>query len=570
MNEIKDGAGTWAHEMQTYEMEKRRVLDEGFLRPPAMKLTAGQMKSQERVFDPLLQRYRDHEIEYKQRLAEETERINHLNRAMDIQVVREQPHHILTHESKFDTIAPGQDPTRQPHKQRNPVGKDGSTFPNSQQDYNIISNLAFDVHHWNRPECRPRCVEQSGKQRKIHASKIRDFNIVNNRYPVEHEARTRKEKELEIAEATYKYMKSNRFDPVTQQFNDPTDEEKAKHCDDAREVEVHLRAEDKIPPSYKGRKTNFYDAISNEVYDPGMVKYLQTLEAERKDRYRNRHIVEHNFHTQDVKGDHLREARKLNKVAPERFMEHDRGYDFVTNKKFGNGAKEQIHYGAGYPQKRKTPWEEIEHSHSINGRRSASTPALPSAASAEVQRSEEATPVVADAPAPARSSRSNGGADRDGAASQRSQASKRSQTSQRSQTLSEAGSRAMSHVGSSSAAQLREPPGATRPVPRSATPKIAPVALPRVSSTPNIVPGAMPRSSSTPNFSPATLSPVSELRASAVMTRKLPPPVSIGESRGMTRASPAPDGFTMTRAPPAPAIPGSPVGSVYSRPSAKP
>jgi hypothetical protein len=281
MDEMKDAAGSWAHEIQTYETEKRRVLDEGFLRAPAMKLTAGQMKSQERVFDPILQRYRDHREEYRQRVAEETERINHLNRAMDIQVVREQPHHILHHESKFDTLAPGQDPTRQPHKQRQLVGKSG--VPDSQQDYNIISNIAHDDHHWNRPDHRPRCVERTGSQRKIHASRVRDFNIVNNRYPFHHEVRVKREAELNKLEAISKHKTQNRFDPVTQQFNDPKDEENAKHTDDAREVEVQLRSEQTIPPAYTGRHTNYYNAISNEVYDPQMVRYMETMEAERKD-----------------------------------------------------------------------------------------------------------------------------------------------------------------------------------------------------------------------------------------------------------------------------------------------
>jgi len=525
MDEMKDGASSWAHEVKSYEMEKRRVLEEGFLRPPAIQLTAGKMKSQERVFDPLLQRYRDNETEYKQRVLEETERVNHLNRAMDIQVLREQPHHILHHESKFDKIAPGQDPTRQPHRARKTVADIGSqplSYPVSQQDYNIVSNLPYDVHHWNRPEARPRCTEKEGSQRKVHASRIRDFNIVTNRYPVQHEKRTKKEKELTLAEATHKFSTSRKFDTVTQQFNDPRDEENAKHCDDARDVEVNIRAENMIPPSYKGRHTEFYNAISNEVHDPPMLTYLGQMEAERKDRYKNRYIVEHNFHAQDVKGDHLTQARKLNKVAPERFMEHDRGYCMITNKLHGNGAKEQVHYGAGYPQKRKSPWEEVEHGHSINGR-SASTPALPSAATAEVQRSVE--PSASPSPAPGRSSRVS----RSGAPSQ---------ASNRSQTLSEAGGRAMSNSGSTtSAAQYREPPGATRPIPRAA-------------STPN-------------------LAPVSEMSSSAVRTRKLPPPTPLRESMPMDR-TPLRESMPMTRAaPPAPAIPGSPLGSVYSRPSAK-
>lgn len=511
MDEMKDGASCWAHEVKTYEAEKRRVLDEGFLRPPAIQLTAGKMKSQERVFDPLLQRYRDNQTEYKQRVLEETERVNHLNRAMDIQVLREQPHHILHHESKFDKIAPGQDPTRQPHRARKAEGDPSGTHPVSQQDYNIVSNLPYDVHHWNRPEQRPHCTEKEGSQRKIHASRIRDFNILTNRYPVQHEVRTKREKDLAIAEATHKYSTSRKFDPVTQQFNDPRDEETQLHCDHARDVEVNLRAENMIPPSYKGRHTEFYNAVSNEVNDPATVRYLEKMEAERKDRYKNRYIVEHNFHAQDIKGDHVTQARKLNKVAPERFMEHDRGYCMITNKLHGNGPKEQVHYGAGYPQKRKSPWEEVEHGHAIHGR-SASTPALSSATAAEVQRSAE--PAASPAAVLGRSSRvSRSGAN--------------SQASNRSQTLSEAGGRALSNSGSTaSAAQFREPPGATKPIPRA-------------SSTPN-------------------LAPVSEMSSSAVRTRKLPPPTPMRESMPMTRA-----------APPAPAIPGSPLGSVYSRPSAK-
>lgn len=234
----------------------------------------------------------------------------------------------------------------------------------------------------------------------------------------------------------------------------------------------------------------------------------------------------------------MKEARKLNKCAPERFMEHDRGYDVITNKHFGNGAKEQVHYADGYPKPRKTPWEEIEHGHAINGR-SVSTPSLPSMAAAE-QRSGQA--VSSSAPA-----RVNSGA-----------VSQRSVNTQRSQTLSEAG-----------AAQLREPPGATRAIPSGR----ALSASGSVTSAAQFQepPGAtrpIPRASSTPNLAPSPLAPAmartpSEYSGAAVRTRRLsprmPPPAPLGGSLTMKMSLP----------PPAPRIPGSPVGSVYSRPSAK-
>jgi len=63
MEEMKDGASCWANDVKSYEMENGGVLEESFLRPPAIQLAAGKMKSQERAFDPLLQRHWDNRTE---------------------------------------------------------------------------------------------------------------------------------------------------------------------------------------------------------------------------------------------------------------------------------------------------------------------------------------------------------------------------------------------------------------------------------------------------------------------------------------------------------------------------
>ena len=44
---------------------------------------------------------------------------------------------------------------------------------------------------------------------------------------------------------------------------------------------------------------------------------------------------------QDLKGDHIRELRQLNRVAPERYEEQRRrGYDIIDGRGYGPGAKE--------------------------------------------------------------------------------------------------------------------------------------------------------------------------------------------------------------------------------------
>merc|ERR1719220_803051 len=103
-----------------------------------------------------------------------------------------------------------------------------------------------------------------------------------------------------------------------------------------------MRAHDKVPPSYKGRQTAAYGITSHEKHDPDLLRVYDNLENERKDRFKNRYIVEHNLHAQDLKGDHIMHARKLNRIAPERFEEAKRrGYDIIDNRTFGHGHKEK-------------------------------------------------------------------------------------------------------------------------------------------------------------------------------------------------------------------------------------
>merc|ERR1712048_465251 len=52
-------------------------------------------------------------------------------------------------------------------------------------------------------------------------------------------------------------------------------------------------------------------------------------------------------------------ARKLNRIAPERFEEAKRrGYDIIDNRNFGQGHKEK-HFHEPFTKDRSTPWEKV-------------------------------------------------------------------------------------------------------------------------------------------------------------------------------------------------------------------
>lgn len=350
MEDLRAPQATWSGEVNNYEREKRRVIDQGLVSGPQLRLGMGAVAAQERMFDPLLQRYRNEDTEYRQRVAEEKARITHLNRAQDVNILRSQPFHIINHSSKLEALAPGADPLRLGghgtlgEKQRTTQGR--TNYPGSAVDYNITSNLPLAVHNWAPPDERPTMKERSPKPRLVPTFTVKDFDIVTNRFIKDHEVKAAAEKKLNILEATHKHMKHRTgFDPVLQQFADPTVEETMRTVDSALQVEMNMRGVARLPPSYKGRESEFFNIQTHEVKNKDMIQLYDALEHERKERYRNRYIVEHNFHAQDVKGDHIREARRLNRVAPERYEEQVlRGFDIIDNKQFGSGPKcKQLH-----------------------------------------------------------------------------------------------------------------------------------------------------------------------------------------------------------------------------------
>jgi len=347
-------SNTWAAEVQAYEAAKRPV---SVTRPEkdfSVPVTAKDVQTQERVFDPLLQRFRDRHVEHTQRRQEEKERVAHLNRAQDVLILREQPFNIINQSSKLEKIAPGLDPERTQGHAPPPC-----SYPSTTLDYNIISNHPVDVHHWARPEDRPMCTNKEPRLRKVPAFLAKDHNIITNEYLTNHDAKKRHDRTLNLLETTSKHMKQNRFNPLTQQFSDPRHERDLRSCEDALATEVGMRARAQLPVSFKCRPTEYYDVVTHKVEDESMLQYMDAAEAKRTERYANRYIVEHNIHAQDIKDDHVREARKLNRVAPENFQEErQRGFNIVTNRAFGKGVNCQTLH-TPYPQNRKTPWEKV-------------------------------------------------------------------------------------------------------------------------------------------------------------------------------------------------------------------
>jgi len=398
---------TWGQELRTLEHQRRRTVDPELLKGPAIRVTQGLVRAQERVFDPLVQRYRDPEVEHYSRSREENVRTGHLNRAMDIQMLREQPWNILTNASRLEGIDDGIDPVSLTHtRPRHGRAKMPDTFV----DYNVLSNLPMEEHHWAPPHERPVCVPNEPRNREIPAFMQKDYNIVNNRYLHDHEKQLARDKELNKLASTAKYRERNRFNPVSQQYTDGDENNRMRTWEEAHKIEAVEKAQCQVPPSIKNRPSAYWNIVNHRQANADTLKWQDLAEDERKERYKNRYIMENNLHSRDIKSDAVDNERRLNGVAHERFAEPlRRGYDIVTHDGFnGKGSKPPyLPYTGPQPD----VWERAQRNRSrdvVAGGRAAETQKLAATEDLRSIRSNRSS-GSRNLPKPLRSSRSDGG-----------------------------------------------------------------------------------------------------------------------------------------------------------------
>lgn len=346
-------ATSWAEEVQDYQHERRVKVHPDLFKGRTVGHVRGENSKRERSYNPLLGRFLDEDREKEQRDLEEKVKTDYLNLARDVQLRKEAPYDLITHERKFEALlSEALDPTR-PKALKNPV-------PDTAADYNIISNLRFDEHHWAHPKQRPVPKDRVPKPRMVPALLHKDFNILTNRYLEHHEEKLERDRELNLLEAAEK-MRNCPFNPLSQRFCDARLEERMKACQDALTTEVKLRNEEAQPLSYRGNITNCYDMLSHQVKDPELMDYIKQAEGGRKVRYKTRFKFEDDVRRADVKQEDRVKRMKPLQIAHERFTtEMERGFDILTNQDFGHKKEKQqkpLHTPRTKPLL--TPWEKV-------------------------------------------------------------------------------------------------------------------------------------------------------------------------------------------------------------------
>lgn len=326
---------SWAADMRAYEREKRYHVEPHQVSGAHRNLPKGLISQREHAYNPLLGRFRDPGREAEQRRFEAEVSQSYMNMAKDLQVANQGEHHPITHEHRLAGVAESKQPNEWGRAPKVP-------FPSSAVDFNIVSNVSHDDHHWNHPKSRPYPNERIAKRRLVPAQLHKDFNVLTNRYLQNNEVKQMRDQELARLEAAEKHRTANFFNPLTAKFVDSQIEGRVRAAEDARDTEMKLRGENSEPLTHRGNVTKGYGLISHQVHDPDLISYIVSAEDARKTRYATRHLAEQDVRRRDVEVEDAILESKIDNTSHERYLESERrGFDILTNQQFGSARNQK-------------------------------------------------------------------------------------------------------------------------------------------------------------------------------------------------------------------------------------
>mgnify|MGYP001114711110 FL=1 len=327
----------WKQMLKDYEKQKSNVQWEK--PPPVTRVKHSDIRKMEIAYNPILQTYSDPNTESQIKNQEQERLIDTLAKNKDRALRYEQVYNVVNFENKLKGL---EGAPNYPQEKPSVPKKFYSNYTNT--NYNIISGMNFSDHHYLPPEKRPAKPHSAPKKYKINLAEFRDFDIINNRYKRNHEAKAKLDEDYYIQEAAEKYWKTHDYDPVVGEFVDE-EKEKAYQRQQEQEAKVHgLDQVEKLPNGVKYSEGALYQPINMRVVDANRLYEIDMKNKMAKQRYETRYDVEKDYRERDIEESQRKEMLRLNRINPQKYLEpKERGYNILTNNPYYGRYAEKFH-----------------------------------------------------------------------------------------------------------------------------------------------------------------------------------------------------------------------------------
>ncbi|GLD97734.1 hypothetical protein PINS_up006424 [Pythium insidiosum] len=364
---------SWAEDLQKYHAAKATVPWQSEQQHPVKHVTRYEKSREEREYDLILGKFRDAERELQQQQDDVTHRKQSLEHSRAKQLRNVQRFHVIHHSPMYPGARDPKDP--EPNRPR-PVRR------TSNVDYNIVTNQPSSAASSSE-------TNATSPSASLSKARMRDFNILTNKYHRQHDERERNETQAAKHAAAVKFVKTHDFDPV-----------RIRYFDDDKEQAFLVRRHDeqlthgkdrvsKLPPRERLSEGRLYNILNQDVLNAAEITRFQDA-ADRALHKMKKTEFEARKRQDGERQLELEDTRCLNRFAHERHSQSFvHGYDPITNESFdGVQSKERVRTRthAALPA-----WDVLHHGVLSTTKVSSPTHgAAPSSATAAPQRRSDA------------------------------------------------------------------------------------------------------------------------------------------------------------------------------------
>ena len=297
--------------------------------PLPEKITTKLIKQNDLVFNPILQKYNDAEYDKNLWKKEKNAILSEIIKNQDYQLKNEQTYNIINLQDRLKGFE---------KHQNYPIQKDLISTRKKinyySKDFNILSNLPLNIHHYDKPENRPKCSNNIvlPKSPIYSYRKERDFDIITAKYKTFNDEKDKVDKEIKKIKTAQIFYKNNDYNPVKCVYYN---EEKEKDYQAKKKEEQKNWGQKKLKrlPKFVKSRSDIYNLISLKVVDPLEYNKIIKDEKDRKKRYELRNKMENYYREKNIINQDKEENKLNGKESYLRYKELDnRQYDIIDLK----------------------------------------------------------------------------------------------------------------------------------------------------------------------------------------------------------------------------------------------
>ena len=341
----------WGKNIKSYEYNKKNIIDWSKIQKPEF-ITSEKVKQIDIYFNPILQKYNNININSKIIQKEKDEIMNSIIKSRDYQLSKEQTYNIINLEDKLKGFE-----NHPNYPKQKDIIKSRKIIIHHPKNFNILSNISLDKHHYDKPENRPKITSKSESPNCKTLPNIpfyKDYDLISNRYKFFNEEKNIVDKEINKIHTAKIFFKKNDYNPIKGVYFNNEKEEQFQKKRLEKQLTWGKEKFRNMPKCAKG-KSDVYNLITTHVVDPIEMNRILKEEKDRIQRFGIRYKLEKFYRERNMSQEFHNEMRNNNKVSFERFKIEDQRQYNILNLKDKPYKEHSKNVKKGY----QTAWETI-------------------------------------------------------------------------------------------------------------------------------------------------------------------------------------------------------------------